>query len=91
MVADELGLPCHPETLSGWFESAVAKCGGLRRITLHGCRHTSATSMLKAGVPIHVVSQFLGHSNVQITLDTYAWVFPGQDAQAVAALVAEYS
>jgi integrase len=47
--------------------------------------------MLKAGVPIHVVSQFLGHSNVQITLDTYAHVLPGQDEDAVTALVAEYS
>jgi len=91
LVADELGSPSHPETLSGWFEAAVEKCGGLRRITLHGCRHTCATSMLKAGVPIHVVSQFLGHSNVQITLDTYAHVLPGQDEQAVVALVAEYS
>jgi len=91
LVADELGRPSHPETLSGWFENAVDACGGVRRITLHGCRHTCATSMLKAGVPIHVVSMFLGHSSVQITLDTYAHVLPGQGEQAVTALVAEYS
>ncbi len=91
LVADELGRPCHPETLSGWFESDVKDCGGLRKISLHGCRHTSATNILKEGVPIHVVSQFLGHSNVQITLDTYAHVLPGQNEQAVTALVAAYS
>ena len=83
LVADALGRPYHPETLSRWFEDAVAKCGGLRRISLHGCRHTCATNMLKAGQPVHVVSRFLGHSNVQITLDTYAHVLPGQDEQAV--------
>lgn len=69
----------------------MAACGGLRCISLHGCRHTCATNMLKAGEPVHVVSRFLGHSNVQITLDTYAHVLPGQDEQAVIALVAEYS
>ena len=91
LVADALGSPCHPETLSGWFEAAVAACGGLRRISLHGCRHTCATNMLKAGEPIHVVSRFLGHSNVQITLDVYGHVLPGQEEQVVIALVAEYA
>ena len=91
LVADALGRPCHPETLSGWFEGAVADCGGLRRISLHGCRHTCATNMLKAGVPIHVVSRFLGHSSVQITLDVYGHVLPAQEERAVTALVAEYS
>jgi len=98
LVADALGRPCHPETLSGWFENAVKECRAaleddetLRRISLHGCRHTCATNMLKAGQPVHVVSRFLGHSNVQITLDTYGHVLPGQNEAAVDALVAEYS
>jgi integrase len=98
LVADALGRPCHPETLSGWFEQAVKECRAaleddetLRRISLHGCRHTCATLMLKAGQPIHVVSRWLGHSSVQITLDTYAHVLPGQDEAAVVALVAKYS
>ena len=91
LVADALGQPCHPETLSGWFEGAVTACGGLRRISLHGCRHTCATNMLTACEPIDVVSMFLGHSNVQITLDVYGHVLPGQQEQAVTALVAEYS
>ena len=47
--------------------------------------------MRKAGVPVHVVSRFLGHASVQITLDTYADVLPGQYEVAVTALVAEYS
>ena len=50
-----------------------------------------ATNTLKAGQPVDVVSRFLGYFNVLITLDTYAHVLPGQDEQAVVALVAEYS
>jgi len=29
LVAHQLGRRCHPEILSGWFENAVADCGGL--------------------------------------------------------------
>jgi integrase len=47
--------------------------------------------MLKAGVPVHGVSRFLGHSSVQITLDAYAHVLPGQDEAAVVALVVQFS
>ena len=43
LVADALGRPCHPETLSGWFEDAVAKCGGLRRISLHETKQSRRT------------------------------------------------
>ena len=58
------------------------KAGTFRRISIHGCRHTPATNMLKAAVPIHVVSQFLGRATAQITLDNHAWVLPGQDEAA---------
>jgi len=30
--------------------------------------------MLEAGIPIHVVSRQLGHSNINITVDTYGHV-----------------
>lgn len=37
-------------------------------ITPHVFRHTTATHMLAAGVPIMVVSRFLGHSDIKTTL-----------------------
>ncbi len=98
LFANELGAPYYPGSMSIWFNQAVKECCSaleedvkFRRISYHGCRHTTATLMLKAREPIHVVSRFLGHSNVQITLDTYAHVLPGQDESAVVALVAMYS
>jgi len=96
LFANELGAPYYPGMMSTWFRRAVKDCGAasdtrFRPITFHGCRHTCATLMLKGGVPIHVVSRWLGHATVQITLDTYAWVLPGQDETAVAALVEMYS
>ena len=91
VFANELGTAYYPGMMSTWFRQAVKQCGGVRPISFHGCRHTCATLMLKAGQPVHVVSRFLGHASVQITLDYYAHVMPGQDESAVVALVAMYS
>jgi integrase len=51
-------------------------------IRLHDLRHTHSTLLLQAGVPIKVVSERLGHSNVAMTLDIYAHVLPAMDRQA---------
>ncbi len=40
----------------------------------HSSRHTAATLLLEAGVPLEVVSAILGHANIQITADIYAKV-----------------
>ena len=37
-------------------------------ITPHVFRHTTATHMLEAGVPLFVVSRFLGHADIKTTL-----------------------
>ena len=40
----------------------------------HDLRHVAATTLLQAGVPMPVVSRILGHSSIQITVDTYGHV-----------------
>ena len=56
----------------------------LPRIRLHDLRHTHATLLLKAGVPVKVVSERLGHASAMITLGVYAHVMPGMQAEAAA-------
>lgn len=51
-------------------------------------RHTHATLLLKAGVPLHVVSRRLGHASETFTAQVYAHVLPGQQADAAAAFAA---
>lgn len=56
----------------------------LPSIRLYDLRHTHASLLLAAGVPVHVVSARLGHASAKMTLDVYAHVLSGQDEDAVA-------
>jgi integrase len=79
---DSLGLPLQSNNLGQREFARVLKAANVRRITLHGLRHTSATLLLNAGVPAHVVQQRLGHKRVEITLGTYAHVLPSMQQDA---------
>ena len=52
--------------------------------TPHWMRHSHATALLMAGVPVHVVSRRLGHGDVQTTLELYAHVTEDADLRSVA-------
>jgi integrase len=81
VFADELGRPLSPQSLTEAF-GVLRKAAGIRPGRLHDLRHTSATHLLTAGVPVHIVSARLGHSSPMVTLSTYAHVLPRSDAQA---------
>jgi integrase len=55
-------------------------------LRLHDCRHTTATLLLSQGVQPHVVSGWLGHSGITITLGTYGHVLKGAHDDAAARL-----
>lgn len=53
------------------------------RPRIHDLRHSHASILLAAGVPIHIVQVRLGHESIKTTVDTYGHLLP--DAQAMAA------
>jgi integrase len=67
---------------------ALISAAGVRRITVHGMRHTSASLLLSAGVAPHVVQQRLGHKDASTTMDVYSHVLPGQQEDAARRLAA---
>ena len=75
------GAPIHPNGFSDRFDRLV-KAAGVRRLTVHGMRHTHATLMLIAGVHPRIVQKRLGHSNISITVQTYSHVLPGLQEEA---------
>lgn len=79
------GHSLHPDTVSDWFRRCLHDCKIERTIAFHEMRHTHASLLLREGVPVHVVSQRLGHADVGFTLRTYAHVMPGMQAEAAVA------
>jgi integrase len=78
VVVDELGRAPHPENVTRWWRDAIALTGA-RAIRLHDCRHSAASMALRAGTPVKVVSQRLGHSHIGVTLALYTHVTPQDD------------
>ena len=75
------GAHLDPMQITQAFRVAV-RDAPVPRIRLHDLRHTHATLLLQAGVPIKVVSERLGHAQISLTLDIYAHVLPAMDADA---------
>lgn len=65
---------------------AAVRSAGLENVTPHVLRHTAAVHMAEAGIPMAEISQFLGHSDVQITASVYARFSPGHLRKAASAL-----
>ena len=49
----------------------------------HALRHTFATRCIESGIPAIVLKNWLGHTNIHITLDTYTDVFDSLNNEAV--------
>jgi integrase len=64
------GRPLDPRADYQAWVDLLARAG-VRRVRLHDARHTAATLLLRAGVDIALVRDWLGHSAITLTVDTY--------------------
>ncbi|MGA7758903.1 MAG: site-specific integrase [Ilumatobacteraceae bacterium] len=76
-----------PESFSQLFTRTTATCR-LPRIRFHDLRHTHASLLVAAGVPIKVVSERLGHAHPDFTMQTYQHLLPGMGAAAASQFAA---
>lgn len=75
VFASTVGSRLDARNALRWWHEVTIRAGiGPRRF--HASRHTAATLMLNAGVPLEVVSTTLGHAGYAITADVYAKVRP---------------
>jgi integrase len=79
-----LGHALRPAAVSSAFRTAADHLGFAVRF--HDLRHTAATLLLGAGVPLKVVSETLGHSSIAITADVYAHMTPELRREAADAM-----
>jgi site-specific recombinase XerD len=58
---------------------------GLREVRWHDLRHSFASQLAIAGVPLNQIQHWLGHSTITMTM-RYAHLAPGSGANLIAAL-----
>lgn len=81
VFATSIGTPFNDRTVREAFHRDVA-AAGVPAIRIHDMRHSHATWLLQAGVPVKTVSDRLGHASARMTLDRYAHVIPGMQERA---------
>jgi integrase len=82
VFANTRGGPVHQRNMLERVWRPLVEKAGLPYIRFHDLRHTAASLMLAAGIPINVVSRRLGHSRPSITLDIYGHLMPHAQEQA---------
>lgn len=66
--------------------ATAAREAKVKDVSAHVFRHTAAVWMAEAGVPMEEISQYLGHSNAEITRSVYARYSPDHLRKAAEAL-----
>lgn len=69
-----------------YFHHAMRKgcaASGVEYIRLHDLRHSHASLLIEMGVPILLVSERLGHEDVETTLRTYGHLYPNRHDDTV--------
>lgn len=57
----------HPQHLNKWLEG-VCRRAGVEHVNPHRLRHSCATNLLRAGVPLPYVSSALNHASISTTM-----------------------
>jgi len=79
------GTPIEPRNATRSFKRLLARAG-LRPMRFHDLRHSCATLLLVQGVSPRVVMEILGHSQINVTMNTYSHVLPDLQRDAAARL-----
>ena len=61
----------------------AASLAGMEPIRLHDLRHSHASLLIHLGCPILLVSERLGHEDIQTTLRTYGHLYPSTASEAI--------
>ena len=77
------GTPTEPRNLIRHFTLALKAAGLPETMRFHDLRHSCATFLIAQGVHARVVMEILGHSQISVTMNTYAHVLPESQRWAV--------
>jgi len=84
-IADDLVFPSKSgavldaANLIHYYFTPSVEAAGLRHIRFHDLRHTFGSLLIQRGASLVYVKDQMGHSSIQVTVDTYGHLIPGAD------------
>ena len=87
VFTNTVGNPRDPDKVTRTV-IALADQAGLGHWTPHGLRHSAASILLAAGVPLKTISEMLGHSSIRVTADVYGHLLEPARMEAADAMQA---
>ncbi len=78
VFTSEFGAHWHPCTATSIYADVRLQADLPIETSLHDLRHSLASAMLKRGMSAKHVQAQLGHSKIQMTLDAYSHLMPGE-------------
>jgi hypothetical protein len=84
-VSDDLLFPSKtggvldPANLIHYYFAPSVEAAGLRHIRFHDLRHTFGSLLIQQGASLTYVKEQMGHSSIEVTVDTYGHLIPGAD------------
>lgn len=85
VFASSIGTPLEPSNVAPRLHELLATAG-LPRQRFHDLRHCAASLLLAGGVAPRTIMGILGHSQIGLTMNTYALLSPALEHDAAAAL-----
>lgn len=82
IFASSIGTPLEPRNVDRSWHAVRARAD-LTWLRLHDLRHACATFLLATGASPRTVMQILGHSQIALTMNTYAHVLPELEREAL--------
>ena len=77
------GIKCLSDTAIENKNKSFAKASGLPHIRIHDFRHSHASLLANEGINIQEIARRLGHSNIEVTWNTYAHLYPREEERAI--------
>lgn len=77
------GQSCLRDTSIEKRNESFAKAAGLPHRTIHEFRHSHASLLANNGINIQEIARRLGHSQVEITWNTYSHLYPKEEERAL--------
>lgn len=75
----EAGTPICPDNIGPRYMEPALEQAGLRKFRFHDLRHTFGSLLIQAGISPAYVQKQMGHHSIQVTIDVYGHLIPGEN------------